>query len=286
MPSLPRRSVKGAIFKKWVVESIDQIIDYLTSNWLQAGNGINIRRTPSGTIVELQKMNTAPQTSGSGGGGGGIVQNISATVSGGTASLALSGSTSSVNFVGTGDVTISGNTNTGNIEINATGGGGGGTAAVFPDLSNPIEDMEFDVTHAAYSYPVWLIGSIGVDNSIVGNTVVCSVVVGDNGVNVYAWSDSTPPNGTLYVPFSFLVPANKTFELSTYSTGTPTDLKGTVTIYPCIGQTPLADYTVTRATGTTNGSLFYGLSQQGDNTVSVDQSLNGTPIDFEGASVL
>ena len=68
MPSLPRKSVKGTIFKKWVVDSIDQIIDYLSSNWLQPGNGINIRRTPSGTIVELQKVNTAPQSSGGGGG--------------------------------------------------------------------------------------------------------------------------------------------------------------------------------------------------------------------------
>lgn len=285
MPSLPRRSVKGTIFKKWVVESIDQIIDYLTSNWLQAGNGINIRRTASGTIVELQKVNTAPQTSG-GGGGGGIVQDISATVSGNTATVALSGSTSHVDFVGTGDVTLSENAD-GEVEINCTGGtGGGGTAAVFPDLSNPIEDIEFDVTHAAYPYPVWLIGSIGVDSSISGNTVVCSVVVGGNGVNVYTWSDSTLPTGTCYVPLSFLISANKTFELSTYSTGTPTDLQGTVTIYPCVGQPPLADYTVTRASGTTSGSLFYGLSQQGDNTVSVDQSLNGTPLDFEGASVL
>ena len=104
--------------------------------------------------------------------------------------------------------------------------------------------------------------------------------------SVYHWTSSTPPNGTLLVPFSFLVPPNNPFEISTLVSGSTTDLRGSVTAYYCTGQTPLADYTVTRASGTTNGSLFYGLSQQGDNTVSVDQSLNGTPLDFEGASVL
>lgn len=70
MPSLPHKSVKGIVFKKWAVESIDRLIDYLSGTWLQAGKGINIRRTPSGTIVELQKQ---PATAPSSGGGGSVV---------------------------------------------------------------------------------------------------------------------------------------------------------------------------------------------------------------------
>ena len=68
MPSLPRKSVKGSLFKKWAIASIDQLIDYLSSNWLQAGDGINIRRTPSGTIIEAQQRKGEPQVLSGGGG--------------------------------------------------------------------------------------------------------------------------------------------------------------------------------------------------------------------------
>ena len=63
-------------------------------------------------------------------------------------------------------------------------------------------------------------------------------------------------------------------------------INGTTISVDSSGPEPLEDYTVTQAIGNTNGTLFYGLSQQGDNTVSVDSSLDGTPLDFEGASVL
>ena len=283
MASLPQKSIKGTLFKKWAVESIDKLIDFLGSPFIQAGKGIAVRRSGGITIIELEKPTQTVQNVTNNTGGGGSNQDISATVSGNTASIALSGSTSSVDFVGTGAVSISGNTN-GEIEINATGG----TAlnAPFPDLANPIESILFDVSYPGYAYPVWLIGQIGPSASLSSNnTVVCSVNFGTNGVQVYEWG-AGQPGGTKEVPLIFPIPANTPFEVSTLHLGDTTELSGVVTSYPCIGQSPLADYTVTRASGNTNGTLFYGLSQQGDNTVSVDSSLDGTPLDFEGASVL
>lgn len=154
MPSLPRKSVKGAIFKKWVVESIDAIIDYLSSNWLQPGNGINIRRTPSGTIVELQKQNKTPQTSG---GGNGIVQDISATVSGSTAAIVgLSGSTSSVAFVAGSNMSLASGEN-GEIVLNSTGGSG---TVGFPDLLTG--SAVSGGTNYAVTSDSWLVGHVGI----------------------------------------------------------------------------------------------------------------------------
>lgn len=77
---------------------------------------------PSKALIDaLERSGSAPVS------GGGAAQDISASVSGGTASVTLSGSTSAVKFVGTGDVTLTGNTN-GQIEINCTGSTGGGSA--------------------------------------------------------------------------------------------------------------------------------------------------------------
>lgn len=113
-----------------------------------------------------------------------------------------------------------------------TPSGGGGTAAVYPDLSNPIEDIEFDVPHAAYTFPVWLIGNIGVETSSVGNDIGFSVIVNGYETSVYQWTSSTPPpNEAFLVPFSFLVPPNNPFEISTLVSGSTTDLRGSVTAY-------------------------------------------------------
>jgi hypothetical protein len=156
MPSLPKKSSKGTNFKTWTVDTVDALIEYFNSNWIQAGNGISVRRTASGVVVGLAKTPPVPSVKLTTGGGG-STQDISATVSGGTAFVTLSGSTSAAKFVGTGSVTISGNTNTGNIEINATGGSG---TVGFPDL------LTGSTVSAGTNYPVtsdsWLIGFVGI----------------------------------------------------------------------------------------------------------------------------
>lgn len=156
MVSLPRKGEKGQNFKSWAVDSINKLIDYLSDGtYLRKGDGISVERTPSGIIIGLEKKGESISQSFAN--DGGTLQDISATVTGGTASLALSGSTSSVNFVGTGAVTISGNTNTGNIEINATGGSG---TVGFPDL------LTGSTVSGGTNYPVasdsWLVGHVGI----------------------------------------------------------------------------------------------------------------------------
>lgn len=155
MASLPQKSIKGTLFKKWAVESIDKLIDFLSSPFIQAGKGIAVRRSGGITIIELEKPTATAQnvTNNTVSGADGI----ESSVSGGTASVTLTGGTGSVNFVGTGAVSISGNTN-GEIEINATGGTS--TAQQFPDYADSVVPIS-----AGTAYPVvydsWLIGTVG-----------------------------------------------------------------------------------------------------------------------------
>ena len=156
MASLPKKGVKGANLRKWLIDAIEQLIDYLNSPWLQAGKGINIRRTPAGTIIELQKQSSESPRSSSGGTAS-APQDISATVSGGTATLALSGSTATVPVVAGANVNITGGTS-GEVIISATGGTSSNN--FFPDYGNsPVSVSEGTV------YPLdsdmWLIGYAG-----------------------------------------------------------------------------------------------------------------------------
>lgn len=84
--------------------------------------GTSVTLTPS--LINALNRSAAPSAGGATG--------IEAAVSGGTASVTLTGGTGSVNLVGTGGVTISGNTNTGEIEIFGSTGGGGGGSASYP----------------------------------------------------------------------------------------------------------------------------------------------------------
>lgn len=301
MGSLPTKAVTGANFKKWTVETLNKLIDYLHGARIKPGYGIMVRETPSGTIVELAKKQ-APVVNNTTGGGTGVTQDISASVSGGTASVTLSGSTSAVEFVGTGDVTITGNTN-GQIEINATGGGGGGGVTCFPDYANPIESgLELDTFYGPYANPVWLIGTVEYDmvhqtdytgyDFLEFRSSVRIILENTGGFNLTDCHFPFSPGSSVLAPYvaylsSFVnipIPQGVRFKLvDEFEWGGGF---GELAVYPCISAVPLADYTVTRASGNTNGTLFYGLSQQGENTVSIDSSLDGTPLDFEGASVL
>lgn len=123
MASLPKKGIKGTNFKVWAVETLNALIDYLHGARVKPGYGISVRETPSGTIVELAKKE-APTINNNIGGGTGVAQDISASVSGGTATVAISGSTSSVEVVGGSNVSITGNTN-GQVVVSATGGTAG-----------------------------------------------------------------------------------------------------------------------------------------------------------------
>lgn len=239
MPSLPRKSVKGTMFKKWVVDSIDQIIDYLSSNWLQPGNGINIRRTPSGTIIELQKQAETRQTLS---GGGGANQDITSTVAGGTAFVGLTGSTASAAFVGTGAVTISGNTNTGNIEINATGGTSA-TSLGFPDYSSGIA-VSGGTTYGGYTTDGWLIGDVTSPNSAYATgDCECIVTLNGNGfsalsivlLNTIGLTNFQNYAGVITNPVFLPIPANVSFNINP-SVVSGQDATINLRYYTCITQ--------------------------------------------------
>lgn len=258
-----------------------------------------VSRDESGTSVTLTPAVVSALTRAAGGtppGSGGGSQELSVTVSGNTATIGLSGSTATAQLVGTGDVSIYGNTN-GQIEIDAAGGGGGGGGFGFPDYSNEIVapgDVDLSgTTTYSYPYPVWLMGSIGMTVNDVGEVWAdISLWIGSSPnqrrfeiLEINATAEDNARIEALSVPMYTPIPANVPFYF--LMSATDSDLvRNELAIYGCAGAAPLADYTVTRASGTTNGTLFYGLSQQGDNTVSVDSSLDGTPLDFEGASVL
>ena len=72
MASIPRKSVKGANLKKWLVETIDGILDYLHSSRVRPGYGIAVDETPSGTIVRLAGTPSSNAPVSTGGGGGGV----------------------------------------------------------------------------------------------------------------------------------------------------------------------------------------------------------------------
>lgn len=107
---IPRLPASGENLKKYLMDTIKAILNYLHASRVRPGYGIDVRETPSGTIISLAKKQTS-EASSSSSSGGGTTQNLSATVSGSTATVALSGSTSSVEIVGTGDVQVSGGSN-------------------------------------------------------------------------------------------------------------------------------------------------------------------------------
>lgn len=239
MASLPKKGVKGANLRKWLIDSIEQLIDYLNSPWLQAGKGINIRRTPAGTIIELQKQSSeSPRSSG----GTASAQDISATVSGGTATIEISGSTSAVEIVGgtSGNVTISGNTN-GQVVIDATGGTGVTTG--MPDFTN--ETPIFGGTPYTFATAGWIIGTVS-NYAASDATGSCDCLLSIDGtgyttrlIHLIETHDLIIP-GTLsdFVPLlsnpvSIPIPAGATVSVNpnVYATN-PAQLN--ISFYPCI----------------------------------------------------
>lgn len=91
-------------------------------------SGTTVTLTPA-VIDALNKASGGTPAAG-GGGGGDTPQDLTVDVTGNTATVGISGSTATAQFVGKGDVSISGNTN-GQIEINVSGGG-----SYFPDWDN------------------------------------------------------------------------------------------------------------------------------------------------------
>lgn len=239
MGSIPPKAVSGQNFKKWVVETLNKLIDYLHGARIRPGYGISVRETPSGTIVELAKKQ-APVINNTT--GGGTTQDISATVSGGTATVALSGSTSSVDIFGGSNVSITGNTN-GQIEISATGGTSSGVG--FPAYTSPLVEQGDVLSQTNYpgtayaDQSVWLIGNLSVEPDANGQLALSvRVLISHNGNSeaVYLSDFLTQTNSyidKLEIPVSMPIPAGHTFQIIVSQT-TSADPTSGLAIYPCI----------------------------------------------------
>ena len=155
---IPSKIQHGEKVIATVFDKINGIIDYLNASRIRKGPGILVDESPSGTVIKLEdnRPATPPQVLPAGSGG---ASGIEAAVSGGTASITLTGGTGSVKMVGSGSVSISGNTNG---EVVLTGSGG--SAVGFPNYFNPVVDrgdVDLSGTTYSYNYPVWLIGNVG-----------------------------------------------------------------------------------------------------------------------------
>lgn len=235
MPKLPNKSIKGANFKKWCIESIDTIIDYLSSAlYLNPGNGISIERRPSGIIIGLEKH--APQPTSAVSGGTAAYSGLTATVSGGTATVDVSG-VNPLELVAGANVNITGGTN-GEVIVSATGGTG---SVGFPDYMNPLvshSNVQIDHTYT-YASPVWVIGTIEANADINGQTRAATSIYlssGTNSKSVYLFDASSDSSDVarLSTQVSLPIPANVSFEFQDVNYPGDDSILSGLEIYPCI----------------------------------------------------
>lgn len=209
--------------------------------------------------------------------GGGSTQDLSASVSNGTASIGITGGTGFKIIQGE-NIEITGNTD-GDIIIRGStqsgGGGGGGVTAGLPDYTSSALQVQLDTPYTASSN-VWIIGHAGVYQDMDASLVL--QINSNINITLFEINHGVEFAITEYVPVCIPIPAGSTFELIGYG---DYDLK----IYNCIS-TPPEEYNVSQTAGTSNGSLFHGLSAEGNRNIHFDQSLDGQPVDFNGASVL
>ena len=207
---VPSKIPHGLNFKKAVIGTINGIIDYLNGNWLQSGKGINIRRTPSGTIIELQKQPASRSVSVTGGtavGASGLV----ATVSGGSASVEVSGSSPLLIEPANANIQISGGTN-GELRIGASAVTG---MPYWLDLSPEfINVSQNSSVSKTYNHSIFLIGNCGYSTSS-NMTGSVSLAIGGKTFILFDLGIGT---STLYGLTSFVcipIPANTAFTLTT-----------------------------------------------------------------------
>ena len=149
---IPRLPVSGENLKKYILDTLRGILDYLKATRLVEGDGISIRETPSGVIVSATRKGTAP------GGASGAAEydpGIGITITGGTPGVPEK---INANITGGTSISVTGGTNGNPLVISYTGGGGGtigidssvsgGTASVY--LSGGTGSVKFVGRHGVY----------------------------------------------------------------------------------------------------------------------------------------
>ena len=232
---IPSKIQHGQKVISTVFDKINGIIDYLNASRVRQGPGIMVDETPSGTLVKLDpraRGTTIQQIIA-----GSTVSGLSATVSGGTATVEISGSTALVIEPGA-NIQITGGTN-GELIISATGGGG---STGFPDYFSPniVGNLDFNTIYGPYDKSVWLIGEVSAitdrEYDELGGDLTVWIYNGARSKRIDIWGARVDPINTFdLISFgSFVclpIPAGNTFDLHWVSAESDiSDLK----IYPCI----------------------------------------------------
>lgn len=231
---IPSKIQHGEKVISTVFDKINGIIDYLNASRIRKGPGILVDESPSGTVIKLadNRPATPPQVLPAGSGG---ASGLSATVSGGTATVEISGSTALVIKPGA-NIQISGGTN-GELIISATGGGG---ATGFPDYFSPniVDNLAFSTTYGPFNNLVWLIGKVFsvIDTDVLRGDLTVWVYGGTNSERIDVFNADIGPVNTMDIAsFGSLVmlpiSAGNTFELHWVSA--EPDISN-LRIYPCL----------------------------------------------------
>ena len=182
------------------------------------GSYTEVDRTDAGTFVTLTAAarDALDRATGRPGGSGGT-QDLTVSVSGNTASVGISGSTSAVEFVGTGAVTLTGNTN-GQVEINASGGTA--SAVGFPNYGVELiaeGAMSYYTTYGPFAQNCYLVGMV---RSIISGeergdlSVYLSGGTVTKTVHLFSvFRESPSSSDTIGAPVSLAIPAGISFEL-------------------------------------------------------------------------
>lgn len=117
---IPRLPVSGENLKKYLLDTIRGILDYLKATRLVEGDGISLRETPSGVVVSAIRRGTTSQGAS---GAAEYSQGIGITITGGTPGVP---DKINANITGGTDISVTGGTNGNPLVISYTGGGGGG----------------------------------------------------------------------------------------------------------------------------------------------------------------
>lgn len=181
------------------------------------GSYTQVKHTDDGTFVTLTPAAIDALNRASGRPGGGANQDLSVSVSGNIATVSISGSTSAVEFVGTGAVTLTGNTN-GQVEIGASGGTA--SAAGFPNFGAELVtegSMVYNTTYGPFAQNAYLIGEVTsvIDGQQRGNlSVYLSGGTIAKTVHLFdVYRDNPSSSDILGVPVYLPIPAGVSFQL-------------------------------------------------------------------------
>ena len=169
---IPRLPVSGENLKKYLLESIRGIINYLHASEVRAGYGISVDKTASGTVISLEKRPAT--TSGGESGAAEYEAGTGITITGGTNGVP---DKINVNLSAGTNITITGGTNGNPLKISASGGGG--ATGIYSSASSGSATIYLSGGSGSVRFK----GAIYEDDGDI-------VVMGGTGMSAPVWSNS------------------------------------------------------------------------------------------------